>query len=413
LNLVRYMKLKKYEFLQTISKSINDAPSAADFLKDLPELICKYLPIKQVIIYYRGEAGNRFQPYPDQLDNISVPCLDEQSEMIRGFVVHRRAMCLDEQETTVYREVFDKNAGGLLDRFQLNLLIPLHSRRYYRGLVVCRIEPKKVGKLKEIEELINTAALLFVPIIEMERMELENDRNYYRLFKFDRLVLLGEMVASIAHELKTPMGTVLMEVQELTDKLKQKADSSIKQSCRKIKTEIQRVNQFIRSLLNFSRFKEITVENLSLNAFVNEALSEVPEKRKPIALKLNTRLKNDQVIPIDRNRLRQVFFNILFNAFEAVGKGGIVNIETYWQLSRESKIKQHIIAIRDNGSGIPDELLDRIMAPFFTTKEDGTGLGLYISQGIMKNLNGELKVESNSSGTTVYIILNSEASMLL
>jgi two-component system, NtrC family, sensor kinase len=403
---MKNVKFKKYEFLQTLSDCINKTPSAEDFLREFPGLVQKFFPITQVVVFYRSETGKRFLPFPDIFDGSTVPFLDEQSDMIRGFIAHPKAMLLDAHES-IYSEIFNKNTAGLLYRSQMNLIIPLHCRRYYRGIMVCRLDPKKKNMLKEIEEMIRAAAQLFIPIIETERMELENDRNYYRLFKFDRLVLLGEMVAAIAHELKTPMSTVLLEVQEMDSILEEQGNHSMNRSCKKIETEIQRIDQFIRSLLNFSKFNEMAIENLSLNEFVKQAMAEVPRKRQPEGLKLDSYLGDKQSIKIDRNRLRQVFFNILFNAFDAAGSGGAISIKTYRQpyADQQRKGEQHVIAIKDNGPGIPDELWENVLTPFYTTKEDGTGLGLYISQEIMKNLDGELKLESNENGTTVYLIL--------
>ncbi len=397
-------KLKHYEFLQAISDTIGTAPTMAHYLKQLPIIMEKYLPIKRIIVFYRSETGNRFSPYPEVVDNNPVIPLDEQSNIIRSFVTHHSAMFLDSNES-IYHEIFNKNSDQLLDKYQLNLLIPLHCRRYYRGLLVGWMDPKKRGLIKEVEKLIQAAAHLFIPIIETERLEVENDRNYYRLFKFDRLVLMGEMVASIAHELKTPMNTVLLEVQEINDQLGNIGHSGLTSSCQKIKNEIHRVSQFIRSLLSFSKFKEIAVEEIALNDFVVEALAEIPRKRIPEALDITTRLENDHTLPIDRNRLRQVFFNILFNAFDAAGAHGKIAVKTYAERKEIDKNARHIISIRDDGPGIPADIKDKVLEPFFTTKSEGTGLGLYISYGIMRSIKGDLEIESNNEGTTVYIIL--------
>ncbi len=401
---MKYLKLKKYDFLQAISDTIVAAPSMTDFLRQLPGIIRKYLPLKSTVVFYRGQTGNHFQSYPEVLENSPVQPLDEQSDIIRSFVNHKRAILLDSDEN-MYYDIFNKNSDRLLDRFDLNLIIPLHCRRYYRGMVLGRLDNKKKNFLKEVEEMVQAAANIFIPIIETERLELENDRNYYRLFKFDRLVLLGEMVASIVHELKTPMGTVLLEIQELNDRLAKLGHTQLTPSCKKIKEEVRRVDRFIRSLLSFSKFKEIEMQHLTLDEFVREALEEIPGKRIPPGLRLSTHLESCQIIPIDRNRTRQVFFNLLFNAFDAAGIDGNVTIGTYSERKETQKDIRYIISIRDNGPGIADEIKERIMEPFFTTKEEGTGLGLYISYGIMQSVKGDLEIESNSDGTTVYIIL--------
>ena len=103
-----------------------------------------------------------------------------------------------------------------------------------------------------------------------------------------------------------------------------------------------------------------------------------------------------------------VFLNVIFNALDATGKGGTITIKTYSEYKETIKDIKKIISIRDNGPGIPQEIKERVLEPFFTTKKEGTGLGLYISYGIMKSLKGDLEIESNENGTTVFIILPGE-----
>jgi len=395
-------QLKKYEFIQAISDAVGTALSMSNFLKQLPGIIQRYLPLKRSIIFYKSETGNHFNPYSEEFENNRITPLDEKSNIIRSFVSHRRAIILDKEEN-IYQEIFNKNSDHILERYDLNVVIPLYCRRYSRGLLLSWLDPKKKGFFKDLEQVMQTAADIFIPIIETERLEVENDRNYYRLFKFDRLVLLGEMVASIAHELKTPMNTVLLEVQEMHDMLNDQ--KGMDQTCKKIKKEITRINQFIRSLLSFSKFKEISNEELALNEFVQKTLKDIPRKRIPADLKIAPHLENNPVVFTDRNRLHQVFLNILFNAFDAAGTGGEISIKTYSEHKETDKDMKHYIAIRDSGPGISDEIKEKILEPFFTTKQEGTGLGLYISYGIMRSLKGDLEIESSAKGTTVYIIL--------
>jgi two-component system, NtrC family, sensor kinase len=394
--------LKKYDFLKVISDLIVDVPTMNNFLRQLPGIIQRYIPVKRVIVFYRNDTGTHFNPYSMDIDAAEIPVLEEKSDIIRSFLNHKNAIYLEEDQH-IYKDIFNKNSQHLLEKYDLNLIVPLYCRHYYRGMLVCHLEPKKKKMLEEVDRLIKSAALTFIPVIETERLEVENDRNYYRLFKFDRLVLLGEMVAAIAHELKTPMSTVLLEVQELCDQFKN--DGNPGKSCSKIRNEIRRVNQFIRSLLSFSKFEEIMTVEINLEQFITKTLGEIPKKRLPPGMKIEKSMEKKQILTTDCNRLRQVFFNVLFNAFDAVGENGTVTINAYSKIGETGKDVRHIIAIKDNGPGIPDDIKEKILEPFFTTKSEGTGLGLYISYGIMRSLNGDLEIESNSNGTTVYIIL--------
>lgn len=395
---------KLLEFLDAVSEDLNQSHSPQNFLIQFPKIIHKFLPIRHVIVFYKDFVGNIFTSYTSELGNDSVLSLREDSNLIKSFFARQESLLL-ENEDDIYRNLFNRDSDNILDRFELNYIFPLHCKKHYRGVLLAEVDKKTVRMLKEIEAALRLAVQFFIPILEIERMETENDRNYYRLFKFDRLVLLGEMVASIAHELKTPMNTALLEIQELSDSIFDKND--IIASFGKIKQEILRVNRFIESLLSFSKFKEIYFEKIDINEFIEKILLEIPRKRIPFECKIHRKFEHPIIINSDRNRLRQVFLNILFNAFDAVtGNAGEIIIKTYSEYKETQKDTKYIISIKDNGSGIPQDIKERVLEPFFTTKSNGTGLGLYISYGIMQSLKGDLEIESSEKGTTVYIILS-------
>ncbi|MGE5341529.1 MAG: sensor histidine kinase [Candidatus Omnitrophota bacterium] len=397
----------KHGLLQEISDTIVDTPNIHAFLNKLPGIIQHYLPFKRTVIYYKSNSGNHYKPYSEDMEPETIPVLNENSPFVQRFITQKGVVAFTGPKDT-NREMFENDIASLLEANRINLLFPLYCRHYFRGMLLCHLDLNHAGHLKEFEHMVIGAAHIFIPVIETERMELENDRNYYRLLKFDRLALLGEMVAAVAHELKTPINTILMEIQEMHDILKK--DEGMGTACQKIKKEIQRVDQFIGSMLNFSKFEATSMEGLTLNEFVEKTLADIPRKRIPSHLEIDVILENNHQIYTDPNRLRQVFFNILFNAFDAVAISGAVTIRVYSEVpeTNKSENRRHIISIRDNGPGIPDEIKDKIMEPFFTTRREGTGLGLYISYGIMRSLKGELVIESSGSGTTVYIVLPGE-----
>ena len=398
-------EIRTFEFLKSISDAIDKMQSPVYFLNQLPKIIKNFLPIRKAIIFYKNQVGNNFYPFSDDFDCSKINELSEDSNLVESFATRKDSMLL-ENKKELYQDLFNRDSDNLLSSYDLNCILPLHSRNYYRGLLLAWYDPKKEKLLKDVEKTIQIASNIFIPVIETKILELEIDRNYYRLFKFDRLVLLGEMVASIAHELRTPINTVLLEIQEMSDSLFSLND--IDASYEKIKGEINRVNHFIESLLSFSRFKEISIEKISLKEFVEGALEDIPPKKVPQSLKISKELKDDLFVSTDSSRLRQVFLNVIFNAFDATGKGGTITIKTYSEYKETIKDIKKIISIRDNGPGIPQEIKERVLEPFFTTKKEGTGLGLYISYGIMKSLKGDLEIESNENGTTVFIILPGE-----
>jgi len=392
------------EFIESISEAMNTPHTTDDLLCRLPSLIEKTLPFKRTVLYYRARVGNVFTPYTIKLDHDGLPVLSEECNIVES-LNHRHDPIFLDEKNNLHRDLFNRDTGHFLDTFDLNLVIPLRSHNYFRGMLITWLNPKKKKFIPSAARLLNIAANIFIPSIEIKRMELSNDQNYYKLFKFDRLVLLGEMVASISHELKTPLSTIMLEIQEMNDCMYNREE--MENSYRKISSEIHKINKFVQSLLSFSRFQKISMESVQLKEFIEKTLEDIPKKKFPPDLKIVTDIDNNLTTMTDKSRLQQVFFNVLFNAVDALNINGNIIIKTYKEYKDISKNDRIIISINDNGPGIPNEIKEKVFEPFFTTKKEGTGLGLYISYGIMKSLKGDLEIQSNETGTTVLIILPS------
>lgn len=393
-------KIKKYELIEQVIQSSHRYPSA-EFLKQLPSLVKKYLPLSNIILYHKNSKGDNYYPFSDDFPTSELIVLNEKARIISAFAKNCEPFLLNGQEN-VYLEIFNKDTHNLFSEKKLNLIVPVYFRRHFHGLLLARLDKKHRKLFNEIVDALLTVFGVFIPRIEMERMELKNDRNYYKLFKFDRLVLLGEMVASFAHEFRTPLHTIQLELKELADQVEEEEAAA---SLDKVNRQISRLRQLINSLLSFSRVQDIVKEDIRLKSYIETLLDEIPKKRIPSSLGIQ--IKMDETISVysDKNRLRQVITNILFNAFDVVDESGIVEIDAYSEFQDSDKEKVYVITIKDNGPGIPQEIKERIFEPFFTTRQNGTGLGLYIAYGIMKTLKGELDVESSPGGTTFYITI--------
>jgi len=388
--------------LEALTTGLSASPSTEAFLNHLPRLLMRHLPLKSLILFYREGSGNRFTAFGKPTDLQGLSFLPEDSNLITCFTHRTNPLPLNSR-ADMYRTLFNQDTNGMIERLGINLVFPLHFQGYHRGLVAAKAERKCLHSPAAVAKALDRCAAIIIPSIEMERLELENDRNYYRLFKFDRLVLLGQMAASIAHELKTPMSTVLLEIQELQDGELNSTEAAL--SFRKVRTELIRLNELIESLLSFSRFRPVQQEDVFLAELVQSTLKGLPRKRIPRGLEINTCLQDSLVSRTDRNRIHQVLLNVLFNAFDAAGPGGQISIRTYSEFKEMKKDARHIISVCDNGPGIPQKLKKHVLEPFFTTKENGTGLGLYISYGIMTSLKGDLEIQSSEKGTSVFLIL--------
>jgi two-component system NtrC family sensor kinase len=221
------------------------------------------------------------------------------------------------------------------------------------------------------------------------------------IFK-EKLISIGKLAAGVAHELNNPLTgilsfseSLLMEADE--DDLKRK-DYNV------IREEALRCRTIVKNLLDFTRQEVPELKAVNINKPIQQIVEIVKRQEKFSKIKINQELSD--ILPdvlIDVGQIKQVLLNLLINAAEAISDDGVIDIST-----RSLKIRNMIeIEVKDSGKGISDQNLDKIFEPFFSTKGGKTnGLGLSISQEIIKNQNGEIKVESKiGEGTKFFITL--------
>lgn len=230
----------------------------------------------------------------------------------------------------------------------------------------------------------------------------------------ERFSLLGEMSAGIAHELRNPMGAIAGFAKLLSKKLDE-ADER-RSLADAIEKEIEGMNRVISELLNFTKPTDLNLSEIELNPIIKDSLTSTPLN----GVQLNLSLDPIPSIEADEVLLKQAFINLIQNAIEAMPDGGELKIVTSYKLHPEfvdpefisghasgsSRKPEVEIEISDTGIGIPENKLNKIFHPFFTTKERGTGLGLSLVQKIVLYHGGRIEVESmEGKGTTFRIDL--------
>lgn len=215
--------------------------------------------------------------------------------------------------------------------------------------------------------------------------------------RVDRLSAIGELAAGIAHEIRNPMAIIKTISQTLQNEYDQE---SISEGLTIIIEEIDRANKVIQSLLNFAKPDVNKVERIKLNALLDEVLIIINKFAINKNIDINVQLDKESIILGDREKLKQVFINIILNSIQSMDNGGLIIITT-----KLSDLGVNI-SFRDNGMGVAKENLNKIFNPFFTTKEHGTGLGLSVSSRIIQDHDGYITIDSNiNEGTLVVVYL--------
>jgi signal transduction histidine kinase len=224
-----------------------------------------------------------------------------------------------------------------------------------------------------------------------------------KLVQADKLVLLGQLSASLVHEIRNPLAAVNLNLQLLS-----RALSENKELLSYVNTALQgveRISKIIDVTLSFSRQSEPFIEKLNLNTVVVSTLDLINHLLRKKEITLSFDLKNDlPLISADSKHLQQIIVNLITNAIDAIEKKGTITLKTYVEDYPENNLKLVCLTVEDDGVGIAEEDLDKIFNPFFTKKPSGTGLGLAITQKLLYKYNGTIEVQSRvGEGTAITI----------
>jgi len=245
------------------------------------------------------------------------------------------------------------------------------------------LEDLVIDRTKELQAVND---LLSQEILERKRAEME-------MVKLDRLNLIGEMAASISHEVRNPMTTVKGFLQLL----KQKQESKDKEYFDLMIEELDRANSILSEFLSISRTKPTMLEWHNINDLVTSTLPLAQAEARNNDKLLTVELNSVPDLKLDIQEIRQLLLNLVRNGFESMSSGGQLMIRTF---STDSEVA---LVVSDEGSGIEQGMLEKLGTPFFTTKEQGTGLGLAVCYGIVSRHNGRISVETSPTGSTFYV----------
>ena len=233
-----------------------------------------------------------------------------------------------------------------------------------------------------------------------------------QIIQSERLAVVGRMAANVAHEIKNPLGTIVLNAEllgEELEKLGSERNAESQELLGIIKSEVDRLLEVVEEYLQFARLPKIKVEEGGVNEVISDLflfLREELEERKILLVE-----ELDPQIPpvqLDPKQLRQALLNIVKNSFEAMPEGGKLTLTT---AQRDGKVQ---ITISDTGKGISPENQDLVFTPFFSTKHGGTGLGLSITSHIVKEHRGTIGFESYEGlGTSFTIRLPISSSPLV
>ena len=259
-----------------------------------------------------------------------------------------------------------------------------------------------LGRFNRIQ-VINTRDEMQQVMEAFNTMVRELERRQDQLVQSQKLSSIGTLTAGVAHQLNNPLNNISTSCQIALDELETGDAELLTRMLKNIDQETLRARDVVKGLLEFSRVQEFSLRPAPLADTVRRAVRLV-QSQIPADIALRVEIPDDLVLPMDTQRMQEVFLNMIINAAQSIGSKGTITVSA----SADHQAGEAIIEVRDTGKGIPREIQSRLFDPFYTTKEEGqgTGLGLSVVYGIIQKHQGHITVESTpGQGASFFIRL--------
>ncbi len=226
-----------------------------------------------------------------------------------------------------------------------------------------------------------------------------------RLRRMERYMGLGSLAAGLQHEIKNPLSALSLHIQLLCERLqKETGDQEVNEILEVLNTEVKRISSVLDGFRNYASIHEIGRAPVDVSVMIEKLvrLLRPDAEQKKIKLIVEPPSKIAGTIQADAAQLEQVLLNLALNAIAAMPQGGTLRFRVSDQ---EGKLR---IDISDTGNGVPPEIRSRIFDPYFTTRSDGTGMGLALCDKIVRQHDGSIDFETSPTGTTFTVLLPNE-----
>ncbi|MFD1435182.1 ATP-binding protein [Kroppenstedtia eburnea] len=353
-----------------------------------------------LLIYSRDQGAHHLQRHAEQIVN-SLPqgivLLDSTLRVTeinpaacRIFGVNRDDLCGQEMKRLFLRLEGGEGVDELEDR--------IRRREPFRDIPASWIlEGVPQVVTVDYEIAFESGGESFLTINDITRNHLLD----LKVRQTDRLAMIGQMAAGTAHEIRNPLTSIRGFLQVIRHTLDERGDLKGQGYAEIMLREIDRINHLLGEFLLMGKPRNVKKRRVELDHSLRELLPIIENEAilHNIEVRYLPGLKDIPPVWADPELLKQVVLNLCKNGIEAMGEGGLL------QLRLSGDEERLILEVEDHGPGIPDSEINLIFDPFYTTKENGTGLGLAVSKQIIEDIGGEIQVSSGEAGSIFSVIL--------
>ena len=342
----------------------------------------------------------------EKFKTLTSSVLENMSEAVIVFDQENKITLFNKSAEKLFNVKSQRVIGDKIDHVGDGLLSFLSSRIKILSSSNLNFETKL--SVKEVEKILSfsisptedpksnklTYTVVIKDLTQTKRLEEETKRN-------EKLSAMGELASGVAHEIRNPINAIGMIAQRLNKEFKTTSNQNeYFDITNLLRTEVNRINKIITQFLSYAKPIEINPKPVDVKLLFDEVYHLFEDQAKQKKISFIKSYSDSVIINIDHDLIKQSLMNIVQNAIDAVNHEGEVNL-------KYSKVRNDlVIQISDNGSGISDEQQKKIFDLYFTTKKDGNGLGLSISQKIISQHDGSISFTSSvNKGTTFKIIL--------
>lgn len=232
---------------------------------------------------------------------------------------------------------------------------------------------------------------------ELSQTNQRLQRAQSQLVKSEKLAAIGQLTASMAHEINNPIAVIQGNLDLVREILGSQIDP-VRTELRLMDQQVERMRLIVTQLLQYARPNDYAgyVEAVDVNSVARSSLVLVEHQMARTSIAIHLTLTATATVRLNRQELSQVLINLLINAIQAMPQGGTLELHSRHHANDESK-PGVLLEVRDTGAGLTAAVLDRLFSPFFTTKKDGNGLGLWVSLGLIERYGGTIAAENRSS----------------
>ena len=411
--LERALFQRRIDYRETLLRSSKEMVSIVDLenlSNSLVKTIGRALGIEKASLYLLDDTKGTYNLKSTigiDLDQFRESTLSRVDALVRELTTLREGIVREELLIACEQQPSHQSTAERMAQLQAELSLPIISKEKLIGILNLGNKPGKEIYSTEDLELLSTLANQAAIAIENALLYENLKQSQHTLRRADRLSSLGLLTAGLAHEIRNPLVAIRTFTQLLPERYD---DAEFREGFQGLALkEVDRICGLINDLLSFARPSRPNVAEENMNDVVDgiARILETEAKEKGVEITRNFAINLPKVW-IDREQMKQVFMNLILNAIQAMKEGGSIFISTrLTSRNGAAPSGQYLqVEVRDTGVGIPAENLDHIFDPFFTSKDEGSGLGLSISHQIVQEHGGYVTVESKvGMGTTFFVNL--------